>query len=236
MLRLFILRGTIHEPTPGASCENFGSHRVSQRSSLLPPKAECFLRSLSRCVKASTVRSGAGVDLLQVVVFPQRLRGRESRSPELRGSQYQSGTSIPTFEVSGASAYACLRKPKDRRRRWHMLQESVSPSRRVNSRVETHEGVYVFWRCSGRDEMARVRDLSLGGLFIETRSSGGVGATANLDFLVQEGQIRAEAVVRHEKPGEGLGLKFTAITSQDRPHLEALVKRFRSQSQRRRSS
>jgi hypothetical protein len=32
-----------------------------------------------------------------------------------------------------------------------------------------------------------------------------VGAVATIDFLVQEGQIRAEAVVRHVKPTSGLG-------------------------------
>ena len=44
---------------------------------------------------------------------------------------------------------------------------------------------------------------------------------------VQEGQIRADAVVRHVKPGGGLGLKFQAVSEKDRPNLAALMKRLR---------
>ncbi len=38
---------------------------------------------------------------------------------------------------------------KVRRRWWHMLQQPVSHSRRFTSRVETPEGVLVYWRCGG---------------------------------------------------------------------------------------
>jgi len=48
-----------------------------------------------------------------------------------------------------------------------------------------------------------------------------------LHFLVQEGEIRADAVVRHARSGLGLGLKFTALGEQDRPKLAALVTRLR---------
>jgi hypothetical protein len=57
-----------------------------------------------------------------------------------------------------------------------------------------------------------------------------VDATIRLDFLVQEGQIRAKAVVRHVKSGSGLGLKFTALTEEDGPRLTALMSRLRSPS------
>jgi hypothetical protein len=107
-----------------------------------------------------------------------------------------------------------------------MFQQPVSPSRRRYSRFDTPESVSVYWSCSGRDDTSRVRNLSLGGLFIETREPGLLGAKTKLDFLVQEGQIRAEAVVRHASPGRGLGLKFTAVTDKDRPHLAALFNRL----------
>jgi hypothetical protein len=54
-----------------------------------------------------------------------------------------------------------------------------------------------------------------------------VGAKTSLHFLVEEGQIRAEAVVRHVKPGRGLGLEFTAVRDEDRPRLADLMKRLR---------
>jgi hypothetical protein len=52
----------------------------------------------------------------------------------------------------------------------------------------------------------------MGGLFIETPKAKHVGATTKLYFLVEEGQIRADAVVRHVKSGCGLGLKFNAVS------------------------
>ncbi len=106
-----------------------------------------------------------------------------------------------------------------------MLQEPLFPLRRRTSRVQTPEGVWVLWTCDGRDEISQVRDLSLGGLFVETASPRAVGSTTTLDFLVQEGQISASAVVRHLNPGHGVGLKFTAVRDGDRSHLAALVSR-----------
>jgi hypothetical protein len=68
--------------------------------------------------------------------------------------------------------------------------------------------------------------LSLGGLFVETAESTGVGASVKLYFLVQEGQIGAEAVVRHVKSG-GLGLKLSAMGDEDQKRLKALITRLR---------
>jgi PilZ domain-containing protein len=104
------------------------------------------------------------------------------------------------------------------------------PSRRHYPRVEKAHGVWVYWNCKGREDTSRVRDLSTGGLFVETEEARDVDATISLDFLVQEGQIRARAVVRHVKPGSGLGLKFTALTEEDGPRLIALMTRLRSLS------
>ena len=70
----------------------------------------------------------------------------------------------------------------------------------------------------------------MGGLFVETEEARDVDTKVRLDFLVQEGQIRAEAVVRHVKPGSGLGLRFTALTEEDGPRLAALMTRLRSVS------
>ena len=103
-----------------------------------------------------------------------------------------------------------------------------TPSRRRDPRMETAGEVWVYWRCAGLEDASRVRDLCLGGLFIETDAARGVGMEVKLDFLVQEGQIRAAAVVRHVEPGAGLGLKFTALSAEDDPHLHALISRLQS--------
>jgi len=52
------------------------------------------------------------------------------------------------------------------------------------------------------------------------------GCVGQLYFLVQEGQIGAEAVVRHVKSG-GLGLKLSAMGDEDQKRLKALITRLR---------
>lgn len=107
-----------------------------------------------------------------------------------------------------------------------MLHQPVSHTRRFTSRLATPEGVWVYWSADGRDDAARVRNLSLGGLFIETSVSKKVDSTVKVDFLVQEGQISADTVVRRTEPGRGLALKFTAVPDRDKLLLTALVNRL----------
>jgi hypothetical protein len=110
-----------------------------------------------------------------------------------------------------------------------LVSQSI-PSRRRHPRIEKSHGVWVYWNCDEGEDTSRVRDLSMAGLFVETEELRDVDATIRLDFLVQEGQIRAKAVVRHVKPGSGLGLKFIALTEGDGPRLTALITRLRSLS------
>jgi len=106
-------------------------------------------------------------------------------------------------------------------------------SRRKTSRVETPEGVRVYWSCAGHSDVSRIRNLSFGGIFVETHEPQSVGAEAQIDFLVEEGQIKTKAVVRHLKGARGMGLEFTAIAQEDRPHLGALLARLRGLSRSR---
>jgi PilZ domain len=107
-----------------------------------------------------------------------------------------------------------------------IMQQNPSYSRRFFSRAKTREGVWVYWRCKGREETSQVRDLSLGGLFVETAMRTALGTSVKLDFLVEEGQIRAEGVVRRVE-SRGLGLKFSAIADEDKKRLKTLVARLR---------
>jgi hypothetical protein len=107
--------------------------------------------------------------------------------------------------------------------------ESRTFCRRRSSRFAAPEYVYAYWRCDGIDDVSRVRDLSVGGLFLETeKPPKQEGVVVKIDFLVPEGQIRTEAEVRRADPYKGLGLKFTAITQEDRQRLAALLSRLRS--------
>jgi hypothetical protein len=107
------------------------------------------------------------------------------------------------------------------------LLRSTSPSRRLTSRVAAPGDVWVYWQCHGREDVSSVRDMSMGGLFLESPQPKAEGVLVRLHFLVQEGQIRADAIVRHARSGVGLGLKFIALNEQDRPKLAALLSRLR---------
>jgi c-di-GMP-binding flagellar brake protein YcgR len=110
------------------------------------------------------------------------------------------------------------------------------PSRRLTWRITSPSNLWVYWNSKKHGDLSRVYDLSIGGLLVETPQAIPIGETIELDFLVQEGQIRAQAVVRYVKHGFGLGLKFAAIRPEDRPHLAALLTRIRAASQRRNQS
>ena len=99
---------------------------------------------------------------------------------------------------------------------------------RLNTRVQLTDDMWVFWHCNGRAEASRVGNVSLGGVFVETRTPPPLGSTAEVHFLVREGQIRTEGVVRHVEPGRGVGLRFTTIKDESRPRLISLMVRLRS--------
>ena len=109
------------------------------------------------------------------------------------------------------------------------LVQKPSYSRRALTRLPASEDIWLCWQCNGRDDVSRVLDISSDGLFIETpHLSAKEGMPAKLDFLVQEGRIKAGAVVRHVKRDSGLGLRFIAIADEDRRRLKSLLTRLRS--------
>jgi PilZ domain len=100
---------------------------------------------------------------------------------------------------------------------------------RQTRRVETSNGVWVVWGRNLRqrpEDTSRVRNLSAEGLFIETCKTCPVGSTVALDFLVEDGTIRATANVRHLIPRVGMGLKFQTIRGDDQAHFVKMVTRL----------
>jgi len=66
----------------------------------------------------------------------------------------------------------------------------------------------------------------VGGLFIETRKVCAVDATVELHFLVEDGEIKANATVRYVKGGSGMGLQFKTVRGQDQACFAAMIKRL----------
>jgi hypothetical protein len=111
-----------------------------------------------------------------------------------------------------------------------MLKAVANALRRCESRIEIADGVWIIWRCSGREMVSAVQNISPGGLFVECASPRPFGATADLHFLVPEGKIVGEAVVKHSQNGRGIGLRFTRILETDRLRMVGLIRRLRSAS------
>ncbi|HEY6465537.1 MAG TPA: PilZ domain-containing protein [Candidatus Acidoferrales bacterium] len=107
-----------------------------------------------------------------------------------------------------------------------MAQDDGKLSRRY-PRIATPTGVWVAWQRDGqKQEVCRVCDLNVGGLFISTMAPATVGSVISVLFAVPEGEIRGHATVRNVKTGEGMGVQFTAMGGQDTERLRKLVARL----------
>jgi hypothetical protein len=67
-------------------------------------------------------------------------------------------------------------------------------------------------------------------LFLETPRRRPKGDLVQVHFLVQEGQIRLDAIVAQTESKKGLGLKFQTVTTEDLPKLSTLINRGRTAS------
>src|SRR6202007_20216 len=85
----------------------------------------------------------------------------------------------------------------------------------------------VYWECDRLRDVSHIRDLSMGGLCMQTRRSRPKSDLVHVHFLVAEGQVRLDGIVVRAQPN-GLGLKFQSVTKEDIPQLTDLINRMRS--------
>lgn len=78
--------------------------------------------------------------------------------------------------------------------------------------------------------MARVVTIGLGGLFINAENPPVVGEVIRVFFEVPGGEVRATAVVRDSRPGEGMGIEFAAMEPEPRARLQQLLRRLEGDS------
>jgi len=83
-----------------------------------------------------------------------------------------------------------------------MAKEKTKADRR-HQRIATPKGVWVAWQDGKQQNVSRVRDLNLGGLFIATPTPLALGSTVTILLSVPEGEIRGRATVRNIVPREG---------------------------------
>ncbi len=61
---------------------------------------------------------------------------------------------------------------------------------------------------------------------METSKVCPIDATVELHFLVEDGEIRANATVRYVKAGSGIGLQFKTVRSEDQGRFSTMMKRL----------
>src|SRR3984885_9017172 len=106
-----------------------------------------------------------------------------------------------------------------------MKKEGTQTDRR-NQRVATPKGVWGAWQNEKHQNVSRVRDLNVGGVFIPTPTPLPVSTVLPVLLSVPEGEIRGRTTVRNIVPAEGMGVQFTEITAENQERLDRLAGRL----------
>jgi hypothetical protein len=97
---------------------------------------------------------------------------------------------------------------------------------RRHERISLPQGMTVAWYGGGQQQVSRVKTLSMGGLFLCGTITLRIGSDLTVVFEVPGGMVLAEAVVRNNVPGEGMGVEFTKMNPQSQLLLEGLLTRL----------
>jgi type IV pilus assembly protein PilZ len=97
------------------------------------------------------------------------------------------------------------------------------PDRRESPRIPT--AARVKFRDGDREEVWFTEDLSMGGLFLKTKTPPFVGTEIDLEISLPNAdglvQLRGEIVWRHE--GHGCGVRFIRTTQKIRDTIQAFL-------------
>jgi len=104
-------------------------------------------------------------------------------------------------------------------------QETKTVKRRF-ARVSLPKGMLVAWQHSGGRAVSRIATLGLGGLFIAAPDPPPAGTVMKIVFDVPGGEVRARAIVKNVKPGQGMAVAFIDMGYPDRARLDQLLKRL----------
>jgi hypothetical protein len=99
------------------------------------------------------------------------------------------------------------------------MVEATPKKTRRHPRVKSPRGLFVAWETGSKRSVSRLETLSLGGVFIHTPEPAPIGSTLNILLDMQNGDVRARAIVRRVAPSEGMGIEFISMTPEDRARL-----------------
>src|SRR5258707_79421 len=80
------------------------------------------------------------------------------------------------------------------------------------------------WQGAGKRNASNVEELGVGGAFLLVAHPLSAGTHVELLFDGTGGEVRARGVVRHGRPGHGMGVQFVHMGSEDRARLHRFVK------------
>jgi hypothetical protein len=104
--------------------------------------------------------------------------------------------------------------------------EKAQAESRKYPRCQPDMSIVVAWDAGGSRLVSRVTTVGMGGLFIHTPNPPKEGTTLKLLFDLPNGEVRARAVVRNRKAGEGMGIQFVELRPECRARLNELMKRL----------
>jgi len=107
------------------------------------------------------------------------------------------------------------------------MNRPAGKENRRTARIAVAKGLWVAWQAGGPRHVSRVRDLSAGGVFIQTTVAVAIGTALELLFALPEGETRIEGVVRYADGKNGLGVEFTRMGNADRVRVEQLLRRLK---------
>lgn len=88
----------------------------------------------------------------------------------------------------------------------------------------------IAWQGAGKRNVSNAEELGVGGAFLLVAHPLSAGTHVELLFDVTGGEVRARSIVRHGRPGHGMGVQFVHMGSEDRARLHRFIKQLAEES------
>jgi tetratricopeptide (TPR) repeat protein len=102
--------------------------------------------------------------------------------------------------------------------------------RRRNPRYRAPKDLLIGWQGAGKRNVSNAEELGVGGLFLLVAHPLSAGTHVEMLFDVPGGEVRARAIVRHGRPGHGMGVQFVHMGADDRARLHRFIKQLAEES------
>ncbi len=94
-----------------------------------------------------------------------------------------------------------------------------APEQRRYPRVKPPKSIVAAWQSGTQRGVSFVESLAIGGLFVRTKECLPLRALVQVLLDLPVGQVRARAIVRRVREGQGIAVQFIAMDPTDRARL-----------------